>query len=473
MGVMSNHRSSRRAGILAVPFAFSLWAASASAQPPVPLPVPGDLPPCDLGVPPSQASAVFPCGVILSSPTGLSADQLSVIIEQAGGVTRFRFHSVNAAAAVVASQDVLRALTQRPDINVIPDRQVMAIGVAAGAAGKGKGGAAEPAQVIPEGIRRIGAAPGVLSVTGKGVGVAIVDTGIATHPDLALGLACFDAFGGNCRDGNGHGTHVTGIVAALNNAIDVVGVAPDATPYAVRVLDSSGTGSDSTVMAGLQWIIDNGGAVTPKIKVANLSLGRPGTLDDNPSLRALFQTLRSNGVSVAVAAGNDPSKEVSQMVPATYPEVMAIASTAAKDGINQCKFFSGKIGADTASWFTTDGALDGYGVGVTVSAPGEDEEDISRGCSISSLGILSLNATGGTTRMSGTSMASPHAAGVLALMVEANGGTLDPETARSFIRSTAFRLGEAPLDSPTSSYTFDGEREGILSACYATGAACP
>ena len=179
------------------------------------------------------------------------------------------------------------------------------------------------------------------------------------------------------------------------------------------------------------------------------------------------------GISVTVAAGNDAYSEVSEQVPATYPEVMAIASVAARNGNNSCRFLSEPIRTDTASFFTSDGALDGNNIGVTVSAPGEDQEDVNRGCTIRSTGILSLNSNGGTTRMSGTSMAAPHAAGVLALMVEANGGTLDPHTAQVIIRSTAFDIGQTPLDSPSSSYTFDGEREGVLSACYAVGAACP
>src|SRR5262249_8449545 len=99
------------------------------------------------------------------------------------------------------------------------------------------------------------------------------------------------------------------------------------------------------------------------------------------------------------------------------------------------------------------------------SAPGEDKEDISRGCFISSTGILSTKLGGGTTRMSGTSMASPHVAGVAARLVQ--GSVVGPEAVRHALRNAsqvAKTAGAVPLDSPTSSYTFDGEREGIAKA---------
>jgi subtilisin len=310
------------------------------------------------------------------------------------------------------------------------------------------------------------------------VGVAVVDTGLDfAHQDLQpLGAACFTAFT-SCEDDNGHGTHVGGIIAARDNTIDVIGVAPDAVLYAVKALDGSGNGSDSTVMAGLEWVLDNGNAVFPPIRVVNMSLGRAGSLDDNPALRALVKKLHDPasaecadclGITVVVSAGNDANREVSQMVPATYPEVMAVASTTAFDGSNSCRFFSGVIRQDTAAYFTTDGAFDaGSRIGVTVSAPGADKENVSKGCFVSSVGILSTRLGGGTTRLSGTSMAAPHVAGVVALMWEkwsAIASSLDPEEARSIIRSTAVTAGSAPLDSPTGNYSFDGEREGIVSA---------
>ncbi|MDP6420550.1 MAG: S8 family serine peptidase [SAR202 cluster bacterium] len=94
-------------------------------------------------------------------------------------------------------------------------------------------------QVVPSGVTRIGAAPGQLSETGAGVGVAIVDTGIDLgNPDLNHGSDCFTAYA-SCQDGAGHGTHVAGIVAANDNDVDVVGVAPGATVYAVKVLDDT------------------------------------------------------------------------------------------------------------------------------------------------------------------------------------------------------------------------------------------
>ena len=142
-------------------------------------------------------------------------------------------------------------------------------------------------------------------------------------------------------------------------------------------------------------------------------------------------------------------------------------STTALGGSNQCKFFNGVIEADTASYFTTDGEFVG-GIGVTISAPGEKQEDINRGCRIKSEGILSLNLGGGTTRLSGTSMAATHVAGLVALLEqdlkEAGGGSVLPEDARCAIQDGADSIGSAPLDSPTTSYTFDEETEGIASA---------
>ena len=208
-------------------------------------------------------------------------------------------------------------------------------------------------------------------------------------------------------------------------------------------------------MAGLDWVLDNHATVIPSIKVVNMSLGRPGSVDDNPELHTLITNLEGAGITVVVAAGNDPSLDVSQQIPAAYSEVIAVASTAAHAGSNLCRFLTAPIAADTASYFTTDGS------GVAVSAPGEDEEDVNRGCFINSVGILSTRLGGGTTRMSGTSMASPHVAGIVARYYQAGFTAID---IRGLLPGDADRVGIAPLNSPTSTYTFDGVREGIAQA---------
>lgn len=376
------------------------------------------------------------------------------------------------------------ALKQDPSVlSVVEDRVIAAHGrPTTGGGGGGGGTITRTAEVLPAGVARIGAIPGVIAQTGSGIGVAVVDTGVDfKHPDLVLGAKSFKAIISRTKlqlsegptvgqDDNGHGTHVGGIIAARRDGYDVIGVAPAATLYAVKVLDSAGSGYDSTVIAGLDWVAKNAATVVPPIKVVNMSLGRPGTLGDNSTYRNAIKKLRDLGITVVVSAGNDQSKEVSAVVPATYPEVIAVASTSAKAGKDDIGWF---IGSDTASYFTTDGAFNSTtGIGVTVSAPGEDQEDIVSGY-IQSVGILSTRLGGGTTRMSGTSMSSPHTAGVVALLYQQAGGAISPETVRSKIMTTAMKAGSAPFNSPTSSYTFDGVREGVLDALNATGTTLP
>ena len=392
---------------------------------------------------------------------GANAAARATAVRNAGAALGFNFHRVNAAAVRVANARALAALQNDPSVlAVIPDRSVFAYQgneSAKGKPGGGGGGGGSAAQVIPAGVVRVGVPTGTSN--GTGVGVAVLDTGVdLAHADLTGTVNAFNGFGGpSCQDDQGHGTHVTGIIAARDNGIDVVGVAPGATIYCVKVLDSAGSGSDATVMAGLEWVLDNHALSVPAIRVVNMSLGRPGSVDDNPDLHYLISSLETAGITIVVAAGNDPSRDAANQIPGGYPEVVAVASTTAKAGSNSCRFLSSPIAADTASYFTSDG------VSVTVSAPGEEKEDVSRSCLITSVGILSTRMGGGTTRMSGTSMASPHVAGIVARYYQQDPSYTVADI-RQFLEHDADGVGLAPKNSPTSSYTFDGVREGIAQA---------
>lgn len=269
-------------------------------------------------------------------------------------------------------------------------------------------------QALPTGVDRI---QGDLSSTASGNGtgtvgaaIAIIDSGIDTsHEDLNV------VGGKNCStgarsysDGNGHGTHVAGTVAAKDNAVGVVGVAPGAPLYAVRVLDDTGSGTSSSVICGIDWVSAN--AAKNRIKVVNMSLSGIGADDgncgntNNDAMHKAICNSVAKGVMYVVAAGND-TKDIASAVPAAYNEVLTV--TAVAD-------FNGQPSGGTASTcganvedaaasfsnFTMSGSSD---EAHTIAAPGACITSTWKGSSYNTI--------------SGTSMASPHVAGVAALCI--------------------------------------------------------
>ncbi len=287
------------------------------------------------------------------------------------------------------------------------------------------------AQTLPTGVKRIAADQNALAHVGGGVNVniAILDTGIdIDHPDLTivggthfytvllLGIFPVGYQDGKYDDDNGHGTHCAGIAAALDNDVGVVGVAPGARLWAVKVLDASGSGYVSDLVAGIDWV-----AANPNIKVASMSLAATGRVDQ---LRTAIQNCVSKGVVFVAAAGNEhkdiygadgvfPSAD--DTIPAAYPEVAAISALADSDGT------PGGTGAGTS--YGSDDSFASFSnysrtvvAGNPVRSPGLAIDLLMPG-----VGIYSCWKGGGYYTASGTSMATPHAAGLAALYIAEHG----------------------------------------------------
>lgn len=212
--------------------------------------------------------------------------------------------------------------------------------------------------------------------SGAGVKAYILDTGLAVdHPEFGDRASIgFDATGGDGSDAHGHGTHVAGTVAGKT-----FGVAPGAEVVGVKVLGDDGSGTTEQIVKAMEWVANDAGDAPA---VANMSLGGP----KDPALDEAATGMVNSGVFLAVAAGNE-SQDAENVSPASAEGVFTVAASDDQD---------------QSAEFTNFGkTVEGYapGVSITSAAPG-----------------------GGEDTMDGTSMASPHVAGVGALFLEANQG---------------------------------------------------
>ena len=252
------------------------------------------------------------------------------------------------------------------------------------------------------GIRRSGAE----RVTGTKIGtrtavdadIAVLDTGVNAHPDLTIagGVDCTGGMGcvtGSYTDAHGHGTHVAGTAAAKDDGLGVVGTAPGARIWAVKVLGDTGGGYMSWFVAGLDWVVNHGG-----IEVVNASLGGPPT----PMVDAAITRVGGAGVVVVVAAGNN-AVDAAGTSPASAANAITVSAYQDNDG---GPGGVGGWGDDTFASFSN------YGDVVDVAAPG--------------VNILSTSRTGAHEVKSGTSMAAPHVAGAAAVYITAGGLAASP-----------------------------------------------
>lgn len=274
----------------------------------------------------------------------------------------------------------------------------------AGLSGNGKGGGGgkkppkddppddpQPPEELPWGVDRIDADRAWVASTGEAVKVGVIDTGIdPDHPDLTV------AGGVNTvntrksyKDDNGHGTHVAGTIAAVDNEIGVVGVAPTVELYAIKAFNKRGMAFTSDIIEGIQWCIDNG------IRVINMSFG---SSSPSSSETLAIQAAYDEGIVMVAAAGNSGG---SVGYPAAYWQTIAVSASDRSDAI-----------ADFSS----------RGPEVDLIAPG--------------VNILSTYLEGAYAWGSGTSMATPHVAGAAALVIWTQ-PNLSPDGVKSHLALTA------------------------------------
>jgi serine protease AprX len=280
-------------------------------------------------------------------------------------------------------------------------------------------------------------------VSGAGVAVAVIDSGVQPHADLpASRITQFvDFVNGrlDAYDDYGHGTHVAGIVAGTGaaSAGEYTGVAPEASIVALKVLDSTGAGTTSNVLAALEWVLNN--HATYGIRVVNLSLGHPiyEAAATDPLVQAV-ETLTARGLLVVVSAGNMGRNSLGQTVYGSITSPAnaqgAIAVGAADTNLTLAR------GDDTVASFSSRGPtrFDNF-VKPDVLAPGYQIASLLAPDSTLALKYPHLQIGASYFRLNGTSQSAPVVAGAAALLFQAN-PTLTSHTVKGIVQFTAQRL---------------------------------
>ena len=273
-------------------------------------------------------------------------------------------------------------------------------------------------QIVPASVDRVEDGESLNNINPNFVDadIAILDTGIdLDHPDLnVFHERSFIPGTINADDDHGHGTHLAGVAAAKDNSFGMVGIAPGARLWAIKVLESSGMGEISTLIKGLDYITQH----QNEVDVAVLSLGcecESGALNIaiNNSIKA--------GITIVVAAGNE-GKDAGTFTPANNPEVITVSAIADTDGKCGGNGPPTPYGADDML-----ASFSNYGNVVDISAPGVD--------------IYSTFKSNSYTKLTGTSMAAPHVAGAAALYI-----SLHPEASPNDVKSYLLTSGTHPSD---------------------------
>lgn len=375
-------------------------------------------------------------------PTDVQSTHIVLLTQDGDPTLVARRHGVGIAQtyraafngfAAVVPEGRLAALQRDPDVFAVEPNLVLGIAEPLGGVEIQSAGLGTQAQSLPAGVGRVGAdASPTANIDGNDdrvpAVVAVMDTGVeGSHPDLNVNITrSVDCSIGVCvtglaTDDNGHGTHVAGTIGAIDDDQGVVGVAPGAEIWSVRVCDAGGSCMLSAILAGHEYVSRH----AAEIDVVNLSLGGLGWIT---SWRSAIADNVANGVVVVVAAGNSGLDiyggdgrigDSNEFVPAAFPEAMAISAMGDSDGV------AGGHGPDTSYGpDDTMATFSNHSIAVVtdnpVASPGAAIDLATPGVS-----VLSTYTQGRYAIMSGTSMAAPHASGLVALRIVEDGRPAD------------------------------------------------
>lgn len=379
--------------------------------------------------------------IVRSTPSTATdrADRAGKALQRQNGKAKHALPIVGGASGTLKGVDILK-LTRDRDVDYVSKDAVLhaQFDPTSGASKVGTPG------IVETGAPRVWSQYGL---TGKGIGVAVVDSGVYAHPDLGDRIVASIDFTSATPtvsttplgDPGGHGTHVAGLIAGdgtMSGGL-YTGMAPNANIISVRVIDANGNSNTSTILRGLQWVLANRG--TYNIRVVNLSLGATptGSYKTDP-LATAAEVLTFAGIDVVVSAGNSGPNAGTITTPGTDPYVITVGAL----DDNQ----TATLADDLMATFSSRGATAYDNLNKPdLVAPGRKMVSLlSPGSSLDTLyPEREVTAPGATSAsyfmLSGTSMAAPVVAGAIALMLEKS-PSLTPQQVKMRLTSTATAL---------------------------------